>query len=184
MEKLGLGPEVLMHENPRLIYARLTGFGQTGKYAKSAGHDINYVALSGKLQIFLLNNFFPLMSRLKNLLKDPLQIVTIATGLVWWNSWADLKRPCQWKKGFLLLYCASPCLFLSSKIWCLLNPRVSCLSSLMSQQLSRKKEDVFSARLLRGSSSLGDITNTKCWYKKGRNAGWTGLFFLAVAVSC
>ncbi|XP_072215877.1 alpha-methylacyl-CoA racemase isoform X1 [Excalfactoria chinensis] len=49
MEKLGLGPEVLLHENPRLIYARLTGFGQTGKYAKSAGHDINYVALSGVL---------------------------------------------------------------------------------------------------------------------------------------
>lgn len=49
MEKLGLGPDVLLQENPRLIYARLTGFGQTGKYAKSAGHDINYLALSGRL---------------------------------------------------------------------------------------------------------------------------------------
>ncbi|XP_064498967.1 alpha-methylacyl-CoA racemase isoform X1 [Pseudopipra pipra] len=49
MEKLGLGPEVLLQENPSLIYARLTGFGQTGKYAKSAGHDINYLALSGVL---------------------------------------------------------------------------------------------------------------------------------------
>ncbi|XP_037981076.1 alpha-methylacyl-CoA racemase [Motacilla alba alba] len=49
MERLGLGPEVLLQENPRLIYARLTGFGQTGKYAKSAGHDINYLALSGVL---------------------------------------------------------------------------------------------------------------------------------------
>ncbi|XP_075583135.1 alpha-methylacyl-CoA racemase [Pelecanus crispus] len=49
MEKLGLGPEVLLEENPRLIYARLTGFGQTGKYARSAGHDINYLALSGVL---------------------------------------------------------------------------------------------------------------------------------------
>uniref|UniRef100_A0A8B9PQA0 Alpha-methylacyl-CoA racemase n=1 Tax=Apteryx owenii TaxID=8824 RepID=A0A8B9PQA0_APTOW len=49
MEKLGLGPEVLLQENPRLIYARLTGFGQSGKYAKSAGHDINYLALSGVL---------------------------------------------------------------------------------------------------------------------------------------
>ncbi|XP_074994092.1 alpha-methylacyl-CoA racemase [Calonectris borealis] len=49
MEKLGLGPKVLLEENPRLIYARLTGFGQTGKYAKSAGHDINYLALSGVL---------------------------------------------------------------------------------------------------------------------------------------
>ncbi|XP_065717258.2 alpha-methylacyl-CoA racemase isoform X2 [Patagioenas fasciata] len=49
MEKLGLGPDVLLQENPRLIYARLTGFGQTGKYASSAGHDINYLALSGVL---------------------------------------------------------------------------------------------------------------------------------------
>ncbi|KAM9262516.1 alpha-methylacyl-CoA racemase [Morus bassanus] len=49
MEKLGLGPETLLQENPRLIYARLTGFGQTGKYAKSAGHDINFLALSGVL---------------------------------------------------------------------------------------------------------------------------------------
>ncbi|NXQ97093.1 AMACR racemase, partial [Sagittarius serpentarius] len=49
MEKLGLGPEVLLQENPRLIYARLTGFGQAGKYAKCAGHDINYLALSGVL---------------------------------------------------------------------------------------------------------------------------------------
>ncbi|NXK61089.1 AMACR racemase, partial [Sylvietta virens] len=49
MERLGLGPELLLQENPRLIYARLTGFGQTGKYAKSAGHDINYLALSGVL---------------------------------------------------------------------------------------------------------------------------------------
>lgn len=49
MERLGLGPEVLLQENPRLIYARLTGFGQTGKYAQSAGHDINYLALSGRL---------------------------------------------------------------------------------------------------------------------------------------
>uniref|UniRef100_A0A8D0HV18 Alpha-methylacyl-CoA racemase n=1 Tax=Sphenodon punctatus TaxID=8508 RepID=A0A8D0HV18_SPHPU len=49
MEKLGLGPEILLKENPKLIYARLTGFGQSGKYAKSAGHDINYLALSGVL---------------------------------------------------------------------------------------------------------------------------------------
>ncbi|XP_026504828.1 alpha-methylacyl-CoA racemase [Terrapene carolina triunguis] len=49
MEKLGLGPKVLLQENPKLIYARLTGFGQSGRYAKSAGHDINYLALSGVL---------------------------------------------------------------------------------------------------------------------------------------
>ncbi|XP_063310035.1 alpha-methylacyl-CoA racemase [Pelobates fuscus] len=49
MESLGLGPEVLLSENPKLIYARLTGYGQSGKYARSAGHDINYVSLSGLL---------------------------------------------------------------------------------------------------------------------------------------
>lgn len=47
MEKLGLGPEELLKENSRLIYARLTGYGQSGSYAKAAGHDINYLAMSG-----------------------------------------------------------------------------------------------------------------------------------------
>lgn len=49
MEKLNLGPDVLLRENPKLIYARLTGFGQSGTLAKRAGHDINYVAVSGIL---------------------------------------------------------------------------------------------------------------------------------------
>lgn len=49
MEKLGLGPNELIEKNPRLIYARLNGFGSFGKYAKKAGHDINYLAMSGKL---------------------------------------------------------------------------------------------------------------------------------------
>ncbi|XP_054544064.1 alpha-methylacyl-CoA racemase isoform X1 [Talpa occidentalis] len=49
MEKLQLGPEVLHKENPKLIYARLSGFGQSGKFAERAGHDINYLALSGVL---------------------------------------------------------------------------------------------------------------------------------------
>ncbi|KAG0277915.1 hypothetical protein BGZ95_005108 [Linnemannia exigua] len=49
MERLGLGPEVLLKRNPRLIYARMTGFGQEGHYAKMAGHDINYLAISGVL---------------------------------------------------------------------------------------------------------------------------------------
>jgi alpha-methylacyl-CoA racemase len=52
MEKLGLGPEILMKDNPRLIYARLTGYGQSGYYCKNAGHDINYVGLSGLLSLF------------------------------------------------------------------------------------------------------------------------------------
>ncbi|KAI3362225.1 hypothetical protein L3Q82_012543 [Scortum barcoo] len=49
MEKLGLGPQELLKENPRLIYARLTGYGQSGCYAAAAGHDINYLATSGLL---------------------------------------------------------------------------------------------------------------------------------------
>jgi alpha-methylacyl-CoA racemase len=51
MERLGLGPEVACGRNPRLIYARLTGFGQDGPYANMAGHDINYIALSGALSL-------------------------------------------------------------------------------------------------------------------------------------
>lgn len=50
MEKLGLGPRELLLENPRLIYARLTGFGQSGPCATSAGHDINFLAMSGNSQ--------------------------------------------------------------------------------------------------------------------------------------
>ncbi|XP_044030132.1 alpha-methylacyl-CoA racemase [Siniperca chuatsi] len=49
MEKLGLGPQELLKENPRLIYARLTGYGQSGSYATAAGHDINFLAMSGLL---------------------------------------------------------------------------------------------------------------------------------------
>lgn len=52
MEKLGLGPKELMSENEKLIYARLTGFGQEGYFAKRAGHDINYLAISGLLSLF------------------------------------------------------------------------------------------------------------------------------------
>ncbi|XP_028900899.1 alpha-methylacyl-CoA racemase isoform X2 [Zeugodacus cucurbitae] len=51
LESVGLGPEVLCKENPRLIYARLTGFGQYGPLAKRAGHDINYLAISGVLSM-------------------------------------------------------------------------------------------------------------------------------------
>ena len=52
MEKLGLGPEEALALNPRLIFARLTGWGQKGSYAAMAGHDINYIALSGALSLF------------------------------------------------------------------------------------------------------------------------------------
>lgn len=49
MERLGLGPDTLCAANPRLIYARLTGWGQDGPLAKTAGHDINYLAVTGAL---------------------------------------------------------------------------------------------------------------------------------------
>ncbi len=49
MERLGLGPDVCLERNPRLVYGRMTGWGQTGPLAKSAGHDPNYIALSGAL---------------------------------------------------------------------------------------------------------------------------------------
>lgn len=50
MERLGLGPEPCQVRNPKLVYGRITGWGQTGPLAKAAGHDINYLALSGMLQ--------------------------------------------------------------------------------------------------------------------------------------
>jgi alpha-methylacyl-CoA racemase len=49
MERLGLGPDVLLADNPKLIYGRMTGWGQYGPYAQAAGHDINYIALAGVL---------------------------------------------------------------------------------------------------------------------------------------
>jgi alpha-methylacyl-CoA racemase len=48
-ERLGLGPDECLRRNPRLIYARMTGWGQDGPYAQVPGHDINYVALTGAL---------------------------------------------------------------------------------------------------------------------------------------
>ncbi|KPF62228.1 CaiB/BaiF CoA transferase family protein [Porphyrobacter sp. AAP60] len=49
MERLGLGPDVLLADNPKLVYGRMTGWGQDGPYAQAAGHDLNYIALSGVL---------------------------------------------------------------------------------------------------------------------------------------
>lgn len=50
MERLGLGPEDLMAENPALVYARMTGWGQDGPLAAVPGHDINYIAVAGALE--------------------------------------------------------------------------------------------------------------------------------------
>jgi len=49
MERLGLGPDTFTASNPRLVYGRMTGWGQDGPLAQAAGHDINYIALSGAL---------------------------------------------------------------------------------------------------------------------------------------
>src|SRR5437667_2118691 len=49
MERLGLGPELCLARNPKLVYGRMTGWGQDGPIARTAGHDINYIALSGVL---------------------------------------------------------------------------------------------------------------------------------------
>ena len=49
MERLGLGPDRCLAKNPRLVYGRMTGWGQDGPLAKAAGHDLNYIALTGAL---------------------------------------------------------------------------------------------------------------------------------------
>lgn len=51
MEKLGLGPDQVLAINPKIIYARMTGWGQTGDFSAMAGHDINYIGLSGALSV-------------------------------------------------------------------------------------------------------------------------------------
>ena len=49
MERLGLGPEICLQRNPKLVFGRMTGWGQTGPLSAAAGHDINYIALAGAL---------------------------------------------------------------------------------------------------------------------------------------
>ena len=50
-ERMGIGPDVCLGRNPALVYGRMTGWGQEGPYAQAAGHDINYIALSGVLSM-------------------------------------------------------------------------------------------------------------------------------------
>jgi alpha-methylacyl-CoA racemase len=52
MEKLGLGPDVCLAKNPALVYGRMTGWGQEGPLSRAAGHDINYISISGALHTF------------------------------------------------------------------------------------------------------------------------------------
>ncbi|WP_245316757.1 CaiB/BaiF CoA transferase family protein, partial [Bradyrhizobium manausense] len=49
MERLGLGPDIVLARNPRLVYGRMTGWGQEGPLANAAGHDINYISITGAL---------------------------------------------------------------------------------------------------------------------------------------
>lgn len=51
MERLGIGPDECLNRNPRLVYGRITGWGQTGPLARAAGHDLNYIALTGALHL-------------------------------------------------------------------------------------------------------------------------------------
>ena len=52
MERLGIGPDECLERNPRLVFGRMTGWGQSGPYANAAGHDINYISLAGALAHF------------------------------------------------------------------------------------------------------------------------------------
>ncbi|MEP7201261.1 MAG: CaiB/BaiF CoA-transferase family protein [Ilumatobacteraceae bacterium] len=52
MERLGIGPDVCLARNPRLVFGRMTGWGQSGPFADAAGHDINYISLAGALAHF------------------------------------------------------------------------------------------------------------------------------------
>ena len=52
MERMGLGPEICLGDNPRLVYGRMTGWGQTGPLASAPGHDINYISVAGALHAF------------------------------------------------------------------------------------------------------------------------------------
>jgi alpha-methylacyl-CoA racemase len=52
MERLGVGPDICLERNPKLVFGRMTGWGQDGPYSHAAGHDINYIALAGALAHF------------------------------------------------------------------------------------------------------------------------------------
>ena len=60
MERLGLGPDELLERNPRLVYGRMTGWGQDGPLAQAAGHDINYISTAGVLGSFARQGERPL----------------------------------------------------------------------------------------------------------------------------
>lgn len=80
MERLGLGPEHCLTANPRLVYGRMTGWGQEGPLAKAAGHDINYISLTGVLEAIGTNSAKPVPPL--NLVGDYGGAMLMAFGLV------------------------------------------------------------------------------------------------------
>lgn len=80
MERLGLGPADCAAHNPRLVYGRMTGWGQSGPLAQAAGHDLNYVALSGMLALSAHRGERPIVP--PTVLGDAGGALTLAFGLV------------------------------------------------------------------------------------------------------
>jgi alpha-methylacyl-CoA racemase len=80
MERLGLGPDVCLARNARLVYGRMTGWGQFGPLAMAAGHDINYVSLTGALHAIGTNDGGPVPPL--NLVGDYAGATTLAFGIV------------------------------------------------------------------------------------------------------
>lgn len=81
MERLGLGPDACLARNPRLVYGRVTGWGQSGPLAQSAGHDINYLAITGALDAIGRQGSRP-RRRWRSL------ATSRAAGCIWrWASW-------------------------------------------------------------------------------------------------
>ena len=80
MERLGLGPADCARRNPRLVYGRMTGWGQAGPLAQAAGHDINYLALSGALSLTQRSGDAPIAP--PTVLGDAGGAVGLAFGLV------------------------------------------------------------------------------------------------------
>ena len=80
MERLGLGPDICFAHNPRLVYGRMTGWGQTGPLAQSAAHDINYIAISGALDAIARRGAAPTPPL--NLVGDYSAAIYLAFGMV------------------------------------------------------------------------------------------------------
>ena len=82
VERLGLGPDVMMAANPRRLYVRMTGWGQSGPYAGEPGHDINYIGVGGALSVIGIDQPVPPLALLGDFSSGSLTtIITILTAL-------------------------------------------------------------------------------------------------------